>query len=287
MPEVSVIIPTYNRWEFLNEAVESVLNQTYRDFELIVVDDGSTDTDRKILDCYSGEIKVIYQTHSGVSKARNTGIHAAQGNYITFLDSDDLWNYCKLEKQIQFFSSNQDYQVCYSDEIWIRNGKRVNPGKKHRKYSGWIFEYCLPLCIISPSSVMIKGDVFDEVGLFDESLPACEDYDLWLRISAKYPIYFLEEPLITKRGGHRDQLSHQFWGNDRFRIVALQKILSDGSLSSDYRHKAISVFQEKCLILMSGCKKRGKLTESNYYQSLIHYYDDEKIFDSTGSLIPD
>ncbi len=101
-------------------------------------------------------------------------------------------------------------RVCHTDEIWIRNGRRVNARKKHGKKGGWIFQHCLPLCAMSPSSIMIHRDVFTALGGFDERLPACEDYDLWLRITARYPVLFTRQPLIEKYGGHDDQLSRKY-----------------------------------------------------------------------------
>jgi hypothetical protein len=162
--------------------------------------------------------------------------------------------------------------ISYTDEIWIREGKRVNPKKKHKKHSGWIFEHCLPLCIISPSSVMIRRQVFDRIGTFDESLPVCEDYDLWLRITALFPVEFLEQKLIVKRGGHCDQLSSRFWGNDRFRVKALEKIISDQTLDEEKRRKAIGELIKKAAILEQGFRKRGKTREADYYKQIIEEY---------------
>jgi len=188
MPLVSVIIPTYNRALYLKEAIDSVLSQDFCDFELIVVDDGSTDATSDIIDSYNGAFRYICQRHRGVSAARNTGISHAKGTFVAFLDSDDLWLPKKLSAQVDFFREHPEALICQTEEIWIRNGTRVNSKKRHKKYSGDIFEKALPLCIVSPSAVMIKKNLFDLVGLFDESLPVCEDYDLWLRISARYPV---------------------------------------------------------------------------------------------------
>jgi len=167
---------------------------------------------------------------------------------------------------------NREINVTYTDEIWIRRGKRVNPKKKHQKYSGWIFKHCLPLCIISPSSVMLRREIFEEVGYFDENLPVCEDYDLWLRIAARHPIFFIDEKLIVKRGGHNDQLSHRFWGNDRFRVKALEKIISDGILDKSQKNLAIQELIKKGTILEKGFRKRGKMEEADYYHELIKKY---------------
>lgn len=275
MPRVSVIIPTCNRAHFLQEAVESVLNQTFHDFELIVVDDGSTDCTPYVLRKWEDRIRWVRQENSGVSRARNVGIRAARSRYLSFLDSDDLWLRKKLENQVAFLDANPHYPVCYTDEVWIRKGKRVNPKRVHRKYSGWIFEQCLPLCIISPSSAMIRREVLNALGGFDEALPVCEDYDLWLRIASRFPIFFLPEKLIIKRGGHADQLSNRSWGNDRYRVLALEKLLSQDDLPPRERRVALQMLRRKCLILGNGFLKRGKIEEGLKYRALAEKYGHE------------
>lgn len=272
MPKVSVIIPTYNRAVFLSEAIDSVLNQSFRDFELIIVDDGSTDSTPHILRRWEGRIRWMRQENSGVSRARNTGIRAARGRYLSFLDSDDLWAREKLEVQVGFLDANPHYGVCYTDEVWIRRGRRVNPKKIHGKYSGWIFDRCLPLCIISPSSVLMRREVLDAVGCFDERLPVCEDYDLWLRVASRYPIFFLDKKLIIKRGGHANQLSNRSWGNDRYRVMALEKQLSENHLTAQERRATLEVLERKCRILAGGFLKRGKNQEGTKYKALAEKY---------------
>lgn len=271
---ISVIIPTFNRKETLGRAVESVLCQTYSDIELIVVDDGSTDDSQALVkESYCG-IKYIYQKNQGVSAARNVGISHANGEWIAFLDSDDEWLPNKLEKQMGLLNSQPDYLVCHTEEIWIRNGVRVNQMKKHKKHGGWIFPYCLPLCLMSPSSIVIHRRVFNEVGLFDESLFACEDYDLWLRITARYPVLFHQTPLILKYGGHSDQLSRQFWGMDRFRIEALQKIILSKVLTNEYRCQAVAMLLKKSQILLQGAIKREKKAEIKKYTEIIERFNE-------------
>ncbi|MDY6863102.1 MAG: glycosyltransferase [Thermodesulfobacteriota bacterium] len=268
---ISVIIPTFNRHRFLKDAIDSVLNQTYKDFELLVVDDGSTDGTEKIVKSFDFPIKYVYQEHKGVSAARNQGITFASGEYIAFLDSDDLWVKEKLEKQINTLKKQKKYLVCYTDEIWIYNGKRIYPKAKHKKYSGWIFEKTLPLCIISPSSVIAHKDLFSNIGGFDEGFPACEDYDMWLRISIKYPILFLEEPLIIKRGGHPDQLSRTIWGLDRFRIKALGKILINGGCDNK-KEMILRYIKEKSFIMSNGAFKRKRFLKGIKYRLMPYYY---------------
>jgi glycosyltransferase involved in cell wall biosynthesis len=214
--------------------------------------------------------------NSGVSHARNLGIGMARGRYICFLDSDDLWVKNKLEAQIRWMESHADCQVCYTDEIWIRKGVRVNQMNKHRKYSGDIFPHCLPLCIVSPSSVLMRSTLFEEVGTFDESMAVCEDYDLWLRIALKYPVHFIEEKLIVKRGGHEDQLSARYWGMDRFRVYSLEKLLREPSLKGEQRSLVIKTLIEKCGILLKGFSKRAKVKEVEYYRELVNRYSQDE-----------
>ncbi|MBW2572599.1 MAG: glycosyltransferase [Deltaproteobacteria bacterium] len=270
-PQVSVIIPTYNRGWIIKEAIDSVLAQDYTEFELIVVDDGSTDHTADVLDSYRNVIKVLSQKNKGVSAARNRGIAEASGKFIAFLDSDDLWLSQKLSAQIEFFTQTPDALICQTEEVWIRNGLIVNPKKRHKKPSGMIFEPSLALCLVSPSAVMIRRSLLEIVGNFDETLPACEDYDLWLRISCRFPVYRIDTPLIIKRGGHEDQLSASF-GLDRFRIKAIKKIIESGFLSKRQYAAAVKTLKEKCNIYAAGCRKRGRIDEANYYVKLADKY---------------
>ncbi|MBT5472302.1 MAG: glycosyltransferase [Nitrospina sp.] len=267
---VSVIIPTFNRGYCLEESIRSVLLQ--RDFELIVVNDGSNDDTKQVLEKFP-DIQVIHLPENrGVSYARNRGIEKVKGSLICFLDSDDLWEEGKLGAQVQWMQDHPECQAVYTDEKWIRNGVRVNPMNKHQKYSGDIFKQCLPLCIVSPSSVMLRKSVFDEVGLFDESMPVCEDYDLWLRIAVRYPFKFLDDKLIVKRGGHEDQLSRRYWGMDRWRVYSLEKLLQGNDLSLEQRDWVVDMLIEKSRILILGFEKRGKIKEAEDYRNLVATY---------------
>jgi len=266
-PLVSVIIPTYNRGWILKETINSVLAQDFTDFELIVVDDGSTDNTQDILSSYKEDIIVLQQQNKGVSSARNRGIVSASGQFIAFLDSDDLWLPKKLSTQVDFFNTNPDALICQTEEKWIRNGIRVNPKKRHKKLSGNIFEHSLYLCLVSPSAVIIRRSLFEKAGMFDETLPACEDYDMWLRISCRYPVYLIDAPLIIKRGGHADQLSRSS-GLDRYRIQSLKKIIESNLLTDKQKKAAIKVLKEKCDIYANGCLKRGRKEKALYYNDL-------------------
>jgi glycosyltransferase involved in cell wall biosynthesis len=266
-PLVSVIIPTYNRCGCLTRAIDSVLKQTYVHFELIVVDDGSTDGTPDLLKAYGPSLRVIRQKNGGVSSARNSGIRAAGGALIALLDSDDSWLPEKLEHQVAFFKTCPQASICQTEEIWIRNGKRVNPKRRHQKFSGMIFEKTLPLCLVSPSAVMMRSSLLKEVGLFDENLPACEDYDLWLRIAWKYPVYLIDTPLTVKHGGHPDQLS-AMPELDKYRIRSLVNILEKHCLSPSQSKAALATLKAKCRVYAGGCRKRGRTEEAAYYECL-------------------
>ncbi|MBW2076515.1 MAG: glycosyltransferase family 2 protein [Deltaproteobacteria bacterium] len=269
MPSVSVIIPTFNRSRRLIRAIRSVLKQTCRDYEVIVVDDGSSDDTYQALAPYMTMIRYVRQeVNRGVSAARNSGIRRAAAPWIAFLDSDDYWLEDKLSVQIAFLERNPSALACQTEEIWIRDGRRVNPRKRHKKPSGDIFAQSLKLCLVSPSSVMLKSSLLDEIGLFDESLPAAEDYDLWLRISCRYPVYLIDKALVVKEGGHDDQLSRGFVGMDRFRIKAIVKLLESGILTYGQQRVAMEELSSKCRIYGEGCMKREKKREGSFYLSL-------------------
>jgi len=272
MSLISVIIPTYNRKAVLSRAIGSVLAQKGADLELLIVDDGSTDGTSE---CgiprtpSAAFVRFLSQRNKGPAAARNLGIREAKGEWIAFLDSDDEWRPGKLKAQLEFFRENPESLICQTEEIWVRNGVRVNPMKKHKKSGGWIFEKCLPLCIVSPSAVMMRRELLDEVGLFDESLPACEDYDLWLRIAAKHPVGLIEKPYLIKYGGHADQRSRQFPAMDRFRIRSLAKILAQNFLTPEQTFAARRMLEEKSRIFIAGALKREKKEEAEEIQNLV------------------
>lgn len=257
---ISVIIPTYNRASSLKKAILSVLNQTYSASEIIVIDDGSNDNTCLLKNEFP-MIQWIKIENSGVSKARNIGISQAKHPWIALLDSDDQWHPKKLEKQIEFLTQNSDIRICHTNEIWIRNGMRVNPKKKHQKFGGAIFEKCLPLCVISPSSVLLQKQLLIENNLFDENLPACEDYDLWLKISSRYPVGYIDLPLTIKYGGHIDQLSRKVAKLDYFRIYALEKYVNTPSFDL-YKEYALIELALKAAVYARGCISYLKFNES-------------------------
>ena len=266
MPRVSVIIPTYNRAGFVREALASACAQSYRDCEIVVVDDGSGEScrnaTRQTVEAFAAEanfpVLYCFQRNQGVSSARNSGVRISQGELIAFLDSDDIWQPEKLQEQASFFDSHPEVQICQTDEIWLRSDARVNPKKKHRKPKGNIFFASLGLCLVSPSATMMRRTLFEHLGGFDETLPACEDYDLWLRISVTESVFLIESPLVLRRGGHGDQLSGKYWGMDRFRITALCKLLDSGQLSPRQRTATREMLRKKVSILLNGARKRGR-----------------------------
>ncbi len=286
MPFFSVVIPTYNRAHCVTRAVDSVLAQTFTNFECIVVDDGSTDETQQLLSPYKNKIQYQYIAHSGVSVARNTGIALAKGEWLAFLDSDDLWLPGKLAEQYAFIQSHPEILIHQTDEVWVRKGNRVNPKKKHQKKEGYIFEDCLHLCLVSPSAVVVHRSVFERVGMFDERMPACEDYDLWLRVAWQYYIGFIPEKLIVKYGGHSDQLSASLWGMDRFRVYALCKLLAHfGSLiPQGYYQKAIEVALQKCAVLYQGAEKRNNATLIQKVEKVVQWLNADR---QSTSAYPD
>jgi len=268
MNGISVIIPSYNRVTQLIRALDSVFNQSLTPDEVIVIDDGSTDDTQQVIKNLFPHVNYRYQANNGVSAARNLGIQISNGEWLAFLDSDDEWMPVKLAQQYNHAITQPGVKIIHTNEIWVRHGKRVNQMKKHTKYGGMIFRQCLPRCIISPSSVMVHRSLFDGIGAFDERLPACEDYDLWLRCCARYPVHYIYNPLIIKHGGHDDQLSRKYWGMDRFRIKSLYNIIQSGILNNDELLAAKEMLDYKINIYLIGARKREKWDEVNKYKAL-------------------
>lgn len=269
-PAVSVIVPVFERPDLIRRALDSVLLQSAPVAEVIVIDDASSDdTAAVVVQSYPGVTLIRNESNRGVSYSRNIGIKQASGEWIALLDSDDAWEPAKLERQLALVAQQSNANLIHTNEIWIRNGKRVNQGDRHEKAGGWIYQRCLPLCAISPSSVMIHKRVFADVGLFDESLPACEDYDLWLRITARFETHFIDEPLVIKYGGHDDQLSRRYPGMDRFRVKALSNMLDSDILQGEDRDRTIETLLEKASVYLGGVKKRGRHEEAAQIEALI------------------
>lgn len=256
-PLVTAVIPTFDRARLLLRAVRSALEQDYRPLEIIVVDDHSGDGTPELLAPLAarGELKVIrHEKNLGVSAARNTGIRAGRGEMLAFLDSDDEWLPGKIGVQVDYLLKNPDQVLVQTQERWMRKGLRVNPGRKHLKKSGDIFIESVALCLISPSAVMLRRSLLDEVGLFDESLPAAEDYDLWLRVLARHPAGLIDREMVVRHGGRPDQLSARP-GLDLFRAAALEKILKE-PLSPERRLAVARELERRRGIYEAGRRKR-------------------------------
>ncbi len=267
-PFFSIIIPTYNRKEFVKIAITSVLSQSYPDYELIVIDDGSCDGTKEAFNGYPG-IKYVWQEHRGVAEARNAGVRISGGEFICFLDSDDRFRQDKLEITDKHIKANPKYKIFHTEEIWYRSGQYLAQKEYHRKLAGWVFENAVKICSISISTVTIHKEIFKEVGLFDKNFSACEDYDFWLRVTAKFPVYLIPEYLTIKEGGHSDQQSKKYPAMDLFRISALQKIIADSSLSIENRNIAFQELKRKCEIYIKGAEKRGKFEEVDKYKKML------------------
>jgi len=270
--DVTVVIPTYERRDALRVALHSVYRQSTAPQSVIVVDDGSTDGTAEMVRAEFPGAQLYRQENQGVSAARNVGLSMVVTPWIAFLDSDDAWHPQKLARQFAALEAAPSLKICHTEEIWIRNGRRVNQMKKHAKSGGWLFERSLELCCISPSSVVLHRDLIETHGDFDESLPACEDYDLWLRLTAHEETLFIEDPLTIKTGGHADQLSRKYWGMDRFRIRAIEKLLHVGQLSPEQYSLALASLIRKLEILIGGARKRdNREVIDEYRPRLMHW----------------
>lgn len=271
-PIFSVIIPTYNRVDYLCFTVESVLKQTFKEFELIIVDDGSTDGTKNMVSEYTDpRLKYVYHDNKGVSYSRNRGLELSKGVYMAFLDSDDRWVPHKLETTLEYINKYPEIQIFHTEELWYKNDRIQNQKKKHKKPDGYVYLNALPICCISMSTAVLNKEVINKVGMFDESLPACEDYDFWLRTAIKYKVKLIPEYLTIKYGGRPDQLSAQH-GLDKFRIRSLEKMLNSNLQDKEMYAKTREELVRKCGIFSKGAKKRGKFEEAEHYIKLKNRY---------------
>ena len=272
--KVSIVIPTLNRIKTLPRAIESATNQSYKPSEVIVVDDGSTDGTLEFLKKEFPSITILKEKKIGVSTARNRGIKHSAFQWIALLDSDDAWKLNKLERQINALkNSSIRYKLVHTDEIWIKNGKQFNQMKKHKKSGGNIFSKCLSLCCISPSSALIHKNLFNEIGYFDESLPVCEDYDLWLKICSRENVLFIDQKLTIKYGGHKDQLSKKYWGMDRFRVKSIENLVLNSNLEASQKQKAVKSIIKKVKIIINGANKRNNSSIIEEYEKKLRFWE--------------
>lgn len=270
--KVSVIIPTFNRAYCLERAIDSVLNQSYRDFEIIVIDDGSTDETESLLQKLlerSAQLRYYKIENSGVSRARNLGVSKSSGEWIGFLDSDDCWHSHKLQRQIDFIHSNPKVQLVHAHEKWVRNGKEVKIPKRYQKSGGDIFIRSLDQCMISPSVALLSRNLFQRYNGFREDYLVCEDYDLWLKITSEYEVGFIDEPLCTKYGGHEDQLSMKYFAMDYFRVKSMQWILENRELEISKKLALLDMLIKKGSVLITGYLKHGNLKDLHEVKSIV------------------
>ncbi len=264
---VTAIIPTHNRSWILERSILSVFSQEYPHLELIVIDDGSTDQTDGVIEnlqskCPSHiDFQYYKQTNQGVSSARNFAARKARGELLAFLDSDDEWLPDKTARQSQFLKEAPHIPLVHGEEIWVRDGKRVNPKKKHRKSGGRLFQESLKLCLISPSCSMIRRESYWELGGFNEKFTVCEDYDFWLRLTVQQEVGFIQDPLIIKYGGHHDQLSQRYKAMDYWRVLSMWNLINSQSIDSREDHRAcLDEILHKSQILMKGYKRHQNLT---------------------------
>lgn len=247
--KISVIIPTYNRAKLLPRALHSVLKQSYKAEEILIIDDGSSDNTEEVLQAFMSHIRYIKQENSGVSAARNKGIELARCEWVAFLDSDDEWHTDKLQKQVDLYEQNPNLAFIHTGEQWIRNNKKVSYPRKLQKPSGWCFLENTATCKIAASSVLMKKALFEELGDFNKDLLVCEDYDMWLRIAYSYELGLVDEELISKYAGHA-QLSNSIFAIDAYHIDILERFLD-----SKHADEISKVIDKKRAILLKGAKK--------------------------------
>ena len=273
---VSVIIPAYNRKDLLSDAVNSVLSQSFRSFELIIVDDCSDEDIREAVMSVPGIESINYniitlEKHTGMpGLVRNSGVYAAAGEYIAFLDSDDLWGKDKLLKQFFLMKRLKDknIRITHTREKWLRGEKIVSQKSQKHEREGDIFEDALWKCIIGPSTVMMEKKLFNEAGGFRDDLEVAEDYELWLRITAGEKVGYIDEMLTVKRAGDWEQLSEKYGQIEIFRIDALYGLLKQDYFKGEKKILAEEIFRRKCGIYAAGCRKRGKTEEALHYENL-------------------
>ena len=271
---IDIVIPTFNRAVFLNRAIRSVFQQSFHQYTISVVDDGSKDNTAEVLNKWQalfppGQMRVIkLMGNRGVSFARNTGIRAGSAPYLAFLDSDDEWKPDKLARQMQWANKHPEQPLIHTEEIWIRNGKLLHQKKKHQKKGGRVFTHSLEFCRISPSSAMIKRSFLNSIGLFREDFPVCEDYELWLRVSARAEVGFIKQPLVIKYGGHAGQLSKKYKAMDEWRVRALSLLRNSPFISKEEQQQLIKVLLKKCLILLKGYKKHNNFNHLEEIQTI-------------------
>ena len=200
MPKVSVVIPAYNAMTYLPETVESVLRQTFTDFEVLIIDDGSSDPVKQwTAQVVDPRVKLISQENQGLSGARNTGIAHAQGEYIAFLDADDLWKPTKLEKQVHCLDNNQTVGLVHTWMLLVNEQGKSTGNVMKSSLVGNVWEQLVEKNTIACPSVIVRRCCFEQVGVFDQDLRSVEDWNMWIRIATRYQFALIEEPLVCYR----------------------------------------------------------------------------------------
>lgn len=294
MAQVSVIVPTFNKKEQVREALQSVLDQKFQDIEILIADDGSTDGTPLALfkelgaqpeaidvlakmgnnsirpfthafQCGGITVQYHYGINRGLSTARNRGIKSARGEYIAFLEPDDFWAPHHLSELISHLKRNREVKVCRVSERLIREGKSRAPKHPANRTTGWLFEASLDSSLMSISTVICHRSCFSICGCFDENMPACEEYDLWIRISSHFPIGFLDCNSVTRRTP-RPADSIRAWNWDRFRVYALEKAFQSGHITPEQRYLVAQSIVLKCERLVEGFKRQKSDERSNFYE---------------------
>ena len=277
------MIPVYNRsGGMLEKAIQSVLGQSYRDFRLVVVDDGSSDdlsAEKESVE-EAGHRWICSRKNRGVAAARNLGAGAANSDWISFLDSDDIWRPEKLERQVEWHRRHPDVRISQVKEKWVRNGSEVRRPKHWLQREGDLFFNSILRCSIGPSCVMMRRDLWTETKGFDETFRVCEDYELWLRICRVEQVGLVPGKALTmKTAGHGDQLSVTVPALDRYRVFALLKMMRDNGLSAVHKEWVAEGIQRKSAVLTKGARKRGSLADAQWFSEMtreIHGSTDEK-----------
>ena len=271
MPTVSVIIHTYNNEKFIAETVESVLNQTYKDYEIIVVDDGSADGTRDALVPYMQKIRYHYKENGGIASAKNAGISLSETEFVAFLDHDDLWAPDKLQLQMEHFNENPQIGLVYAKYTSFRDGKELRT-KPEKGYSGWIFKELLSKSFIQTSTVVVKRECLDAVGPYDETFSLGDEYDMFLRIARKFQCGFVDKGL-TRYRVHDTNASNNDFLFDNENLGVYKKIYNNftdlDGVEKKILRKRIARYSMK---VAEGLYRQGKQEESKKYQMEANNY---------------
>lgn len=267
---VSVIIPTYNGSRFIVQAVDSVLAQTYQPIELIVVDDGSTDNTASVLAPYRSRIHYVYQSNQGLSTARNRGIRASTGEYVAFLDSDDVWLPDKISQQVKCLAVNLGIGLVHTDVFyWDQvTGSRAQRNNGRMEYVGNCYARLFSANRITVSSVLVRRECLRHVGGFDDQIrrPSTQDYDLWIRLARYYSFAFIHQPLILYRLHTTNASQNQLMMREDELYVVEKALGSDHSLSK----------------LVGPCRVRKRLFDLLSSIGCCYYYDQENYSAANG-----